>query len=265
MTKDTAFVEIIQLSDPHLTADEKGGLYGLNSLHALELVIDLATQQSFDLALVTGDLVHDESEAGYRLLNDRLKRLATPVHLTTGNHDDAALLSKVVGQDGITCGKVAQLGAWQVVLLNSQVPGQVGGFLDERELTFLERQLETSEADYCLIAVHHHPIPMGNKWLDPIGLANADKLFEIIARFPQVRAVIWGHVHQALEQERAGVKLMSVPSTCIQFKPGEDQFMLDEIPPGYRWLKLFDDGEIETGIKRLTAIPGTLDPDTKGY
>jgi Icc protein len=58
---------------------------------------------------------------------------------------------------------------------------------------------------------------------------------------------------------------MASPSTCIQFLPGSDGFAVDTTAPGYRWLSLHADGRIETGVQRLSEIPGTLDLASAGY
>jgi Icc protein len=63
-----------------------------------------------------------------------------------------------------------------------------------------------------------------------------------------VRGIVWGHVHQALEGERAGVRLLATPSTCAQFAPGLDDFAIDSRPPAYRMLELLPDGSIVTEV-----------------
>ena len=68
------------------------------------------------------------------------------------------------------------------------------------------------------------------------------------SRHPGLRAILWGHVHQASDRVRQGVRLLSTPSTCAQFLPGSATFAMDTRPPGYRWLDLHDDGRIETRI-----------------
>ena len=59
---------------------------------------------------------------------------------------------------------------------------------------------------------------------------------------------------QIEETKLPGVKLMSSPSTCIQFAPLSKEFKIDALSPGYRWLELFDDGAISTGVQRLQGI-----------
>ena len=62
-----------------------------------------------------------------------------------------------------------------------------------------------------------------------------------------------------------GIKMMASPSTCIQFLPMSDEFAVDPIPPGYRWLELHPDGRIVTGIRRIEEIPGHIDMASVGY
>jgi Icc protein len=96
-------------------------------------------------------------------------------------------------------------------------------------------------------------------------LRNPEALFTVLDRFPQVRAVLWGHVHQEFDQLRDGVRLMATPSTCIQFAPNSVDFGLDELAPGYRWLRLHDDGQIETGVSRIASDLFDVDINGAGY
>ncbi len=265
MTDQDKPIELVQLTDPHLYADKTAGLYGVNCFQTFEAVVSEALNYPMDLAAVTGDLVHDETEQGYKHLRQVLQRLKVPTHLIPGNHDDAGFIRSEFGQGMINCDKQVVRGGWQVLLLNSQLPGQVGGHLDDKELRWLERRLTKSDSPYSIIFLHHHPVPVGCKWLDPLGLDNPEKLFEVIASHPQVKAVVWGHVHQEFDEVRAGVRLLSTPSTCIQFTPGVEGFELDYLPPGYRWFRLHPDGAFETGVRRLGGVPEGLDPSAEGY
>lgn len=265
MTNQDNAIELVQLTDPHLYADRAAGLYGVNSFDTFSAVVDEALKHPVDAAVVTGDLVHDESAQGYLQLRRVLQRLAVPTRLIPGNHDDAAFMQLEFARGEINCEKELLLGHWQILLLNSQLPGQVGGLLDEAELHWLERTLSHANAPYGIIFLHHNPVPVGCKWLDPLGLKNPDKLFEVIAAYPQVKALVWGHVHQEFDELRAGVRLLSTPSTCIQFRPGADDFELDPLAPGYRWFRLHGDGRLETGVRRLAQVPEGLDPAAAGY
>jgi Icc protein len=106
---------------------------------------------------------------------------------------------------------------------------------------------------------------MGSRWLDSMAVDNANDFFTIIDRHPQVRGILWGHVHQRFDRMRKHVRLMASPSTCIQFLPMSAAFAVDEAAPGYRWLSLLEDGGIETGVERLAKIPDAIDFASAGY
>ena len=92
---------------------------------------------------------------------------------------------------------------------------------------------------------------MGSEWLDGMGLADAAAFFAVVDRFPAVRAIVWGHVHQEFDGERNGVRLLAAPSTCVQFRPGTERYAKDRRAPGYRWLELRPDGTIVTAVRRV--------------
>ena len=80
-----------------------------------------------------------------------------------------------------------------------------------------------------------------------------------------MKAILWGHIHQQLDAQRSGVNLFATPSTCIQFLPKSNDFAVDTISPGYRWMKLFSDGSIDTGVVRTTDFEFELDLKSNGY
>jgi Icc protein len=101
--------------------------------------------------------------------------------------------------------------------------------------------------------------------MDTMVLENADSLFDLITRHPQVKGVLCGHIHQTFEMTYQGIRIIGSPSTCVQFAAGEDDFAIDPAPPGYRWLNLQNDGEIHSGIRSLPEIPSGLDLASMGY
>jgi len=264
VSQSKPYLEIAHLTDPHLFSDPHGGLFGLESERALREVIALVRRRKPDIALLTGDLVHDEG-AAYGRLREILADLGLPVYCLAGNHDDPDLMRVHCVHDELRCETSVDAGGWRILLLNSVVSGQVGGHLDSGELEFLRQQLNKNPKAPALVCVHHHPVAMGSQWLDRIGIDNANELFAILDAQPQVKAVLWGHVHQEFHAQRNGMQLLATPATCIQFKPKSDLFSLDMVPPGFRWLRLYADGHLETGVERLRDIPGKINPDAKGY
>ena len=102
-----------------------------------------------------------------------------------------------------------------------------------------------------ILALHHPPVSLGSRWLDAIGLAEPERLFAITDRFAQVRAILFGHAHQAYARRRRGVLLVCAPATSAQFLPGSDDFAMDDRPPGWHVLSLAADGDVQTTFRWL--------------
>nr|NIW25149.1 phosphodiesterase [Gammaproteobacteria bacterium] len=148
------------------------------------------------------------------------------------------------------CGE-AVLGAWQLVLLSTHVKGEDAGAVGSERLAALDHYLSANAERATMIFMHHQPIAMGSAWLDGVGLLDAEDFLRVIEHHSHVRAVVWGHVHQALDEQRGNVRFLSTPSTCAQFLPNNEFFALDDKPPGCRWIVLHADGRIDTTVDWL--------------
>jgi Icc protein len=162
-------------------------------------------------------------------------------------------------------GPVLDIGAWRVILLDTLVPGEVFGQLRQAQLDMLDQALAEAPQRHHLICLHHHPVSIGSRWMDGIGLRNRDALFEVVDRHPAVKALLWGHIHQEFDGSRNGVRLLATPSTGVQFTPGSERFDVDKLAPGYRWLRLYADGRLETGVSRVVGVDFDVDYSVKGY
>ena len=265
MTADA--LRIVQFTDMHLYADTRRDLLGVPTEQSFIDTMQQARRDHWpvDLVLATGDLVHDLEAVTYQRLHAHLAALGAPVYCLPGNHDDPALMRAHLCSGSVQMSKSVDHGVWRIVLLDSKLPGSEGGHLAAGELTQLEDLLSSAADRHVLVCLHHNPVPIGSPWLDTMMVDNAAEFFAVLDRHPQVRAVLWGHVHQEYDQIRRGVRLLASPSTCIQFQPQSAGFALDEAPPGYRWLELHANGVIETGIARLANYTATLDRRSGGY
>ncbi|QAY82862.1 3',5'-cyclic-AMP phosphodiesterase [Pseudomonas arsenicoxydans] len=263
-TADSAL--LVQLSDSHLFADANGTLMGMNTRDSLQKVIELVRLQQprIDLIIASGDLSQDGTLESYQLFRDLTRQLDAPARWIPGNHDEPRIMAEAAIQSALL-ESVVDVGNWRVTLLDSAVPGSVPGYLQDEQLQLLARSLSEAPERHHLVCFHHHPVSIGCAWMEPIGLRNPEALFAVLDRFPQVRAVLWGHVHQEVDLERNGVRLIASPSTCIQFEPGSDDFSVSGQAPGYRWLRLLPDGRIETGVERVSGFAFQIDYGSNGY
>jgi Icc protein len=264
----SSVVRLLQLTDTHLCQEAGEKLLGMDTDHSLQAVIDLALreQPQVDAVLGTGDMSNHGYLDAYQRLRGYFDRFDAPQFWLPGNHDDRACMVEV-DISGTLLSNDIRFGGWQLVMLDSQVPGEVGGYLGEEQLALLRQALALAAREnlHSLVCLHHHPLPIGCQWLDEQHVADADALFAVLAEFHSVRGVLWGHVHQEVDREWQGLRLLGSPSTCVQFAPGSDNFRADTLPPGYRWLALHADGHIETGVSRVWDVPFTVDLNSGGY
>jgi len=258
-------LHILQLTDLHLFGEANGHMLGMNTRDSFLDVLALSLQRfkHTDFILCTGDLVHDESAAGYQFLADSLKATGIPFACIPGNHDDINLMSNLCAPTQ----KEAriELGNWQILLLNSQKQGCVEGRIDEQELAFLRTQLEQHSNLFSMICLHHPLVDLGSRWIDSLRCENGEQVLQQIEQHRQAKLVCWGHAHQDYEQRRRQLQLFGTPSTCFQFKPGSQDFAIDLIPPGYRWFQLCEDGTFTSDVARLAALPAGLNVSVRGY
>jgi Icc protein len=257
---------MVQLSDSHLFASADGRLLGMKTRESLQKVIErvLSEQPSVDLVVASGDVSQDGSVESYEAFRQLSGQIQAPKRWFSGNHDESLEMQQVA-QNSDLLDPVIDLGAWRITLLDSSVPGSVPGFLQDTQLQLLVKSLSEAPERHHLVCLHHNPVPIGCEWMNPIGLRNPDALFAVLERYPQVRAVLWGHVHQEYDQMRGAIRLLASPSTCIQFAPGSVDFKVDTTAPGYRWLRLYDDGRLETGVSRVVGMDFEVDYGGEGY
>jgi Icc protein len=259
-------LRVLQITDTHLYADPVGTLLGINTFDSFQRVIQHFRDYHWplDLLLATGDLVHDASAEGYAMVGRTLSSFGVPVFCLPGNHDVPAMMREHLRGDGVSTDTVLDHGAWRFVMLDSVIAGEEGGRLEDDQLRRLDEALASSDR-HTLVCMHHQPVKVGSAWIDTMAIENPEPLFAIIDRHPQVRGILWGHVHQTFEARRGPLRLMASPSTCVQFTPHIDEFQVDEEPPGFRLLALLPDGRILSEVVRIDEVPQGLEVASSGY
>lgn len=250
-------LQVVQISDTHLFANPSQQLLGLTTLDSFTAVLKSLhqLQPSPDVLLLTGDLSQDETQRSYQHLRDLVEPLSIPTYWLPGNHDQYSLMEQILEGGWISAQKVFQQGGWNFLLLNSMAVGQVYGELSAASLVWLDQQLAHLPNQPTLIALHHPPCSIGSNWMDRINLRNSDALFDVLDRYEQVKLVLFGHIHQEFDNTRLGVRYLGCPSTCVQFKPNQQDFAVDQQSPGFRVLTLYPDGQFDTVIKRVNYQP----------
>jgi Icc protein len=242
-------MRLVQLTDCHLHADPHARSRAGFPLRQLEAVVEAIRAERPDVVIVSGDISQDETSASYEHAHRVLSTLECPWFWLGGNHDRQELMKdlKAIHDD-------IDLGDWRLVVADTCVKGHAHGELGQERIDRLVERLAEEERP-TLLVMHHPPLAVGSAWLDGIGLKDSDALWQALLPFPQVKAILCGHVHQAFigrqPLEQGEVTVYGCPSTTDQFLPGSDDFAIDEASrPGYRVFDIHGD-EWLTWVERI--------------
>lgn len=260
-------IEVLQISDLHLLPEPNQTLLGVNTEETAGKVFEFAKSKLWppDLIVLTGDLAQEPLSVTYERLNRFLESLDVSIVCLPGNHDDPQMMAQQLQSENVHCVSQILTSNWQIICLDSSVPGSNGGHFSDATFEILEDHLDQYPEKFALVCLHHHPVPIDCLWLDTMVLDNRKEFFTILQSRSQSRAIVCGHIHQDLNRTHQKLQVFGTPSTCFQFKPGSEKFVLDNQAPGYRRLSLYPDGTIKSEVLRLAELPKGLDLASAGY
>jgi 3',5'-cyclic-AMP phosphodiesterase len=247
-------VLLAQLSDLHICDEWEGVDPVVQVERVVEAIRALPNQP--DAVLVTGDLADDGSLENYGRARELLERLGAPLFVLPGNHDDRGNLRQAFGLPGAgeePVNYTAEAGGLRLVAFDSIVPGQDAGEYGQERLRWLDATLREQPESPTLLALHHPPLPTGVPEWDAINLTAADRaaMSEVVARHPQLRVIVGGHLHRTAAGALGGCAVLSAPSACLQVRPN---YKHDEVefvgPPGFA-LHVLRGGELSSQVELL--------------
>lgn len=245
---------LLQLSDPHIGAD----WHGIDPLARLQAAVAAVRElpDPPDAVLLSGDLTDNAAPAEYEAVREAVAPLRAPLFPLPGNHDERAPLRRAFGLAGTGGERIdysAELGPLRLVVLDSTVPGQVEGRLDAAALAWLDAELGAAPQLPTVLATHHPPLATGIPAWDEINLTAAERLAlgEVVARHPQLLAIVAGHLHAGAASALGGRPVLAVPSAYLPTAP---RFGSEEVPhsgpgPGGYALHVFRDGELASHVR----------------
>lgn len=242
-------MRLVQITDPHLHADPAARSRTGIPFAQLQAVVAAVIDERPDAVVITGDISQDESVSSYAAAARLFDTLSCPWHWLPGNHDRRQLMA---AQHELA--DTVALGDWRMLLLDTQVPGAPHGELGEYKRAALTARLESDERP-TLIAMHHPPVAVGADWMDAIGLKDSAAFWQALSASPQVKAVLFGHAHQAfscrVDNGATRIAVYGCPAAADQFLPKAKHFAVDaEASPGYRVLTLGPRG-VSTRVERV--------------
>jgi len=235
-----------------LTNNASENIRGFNTVESLKNVVKAIQEKNpaFDIIIVSGDISQTCTEESYALFVSILKPLGKPVYCIPGNHDDASLLQRFFPDTPTDTISVVEQNSSRIILVNTQLKHQQYGFISSDNLKRIIDTLESSNKIH-LLALHHPPLSIGSQWMDDIGLKNGAELLKYVEGFENLKLILYGHVHQEIKTNHRHIQIFATPSTCYQFLPESENTVYDDRAPGYRLVKINDNGTIESAVYRI--------------
>jgi 3',5'-cyclic-AMP phosphodiesterase len=213
---------LVQISDVHLTADgwlPPGVRPRDNLLRGLRMLQESGIRP--DVFLLTGDL----ADAGDPVCYDDLAAIlaaaadengASVIYLP-GNHDDRAAFRRHLlggaGQEPIN--QTHWRDGLRIIALDSTIPGEGGGALDDQTLGYLRSEIATAAPDGTVVALHHPPFPSPIQPMAQIALRDPERLRDAITG-SDVRIVLAGHYHHEALGTLGPVPVWGSPATAYR-------------------------------------------------
>ena len=243
---------LVQISDIHLTADGSLPL-GVrprdNLVGGLRLLEESGIRP--EVFLLTGDLTDAGDGDCYDDLAGIIASAAgqsgASVIYVPGNHDDRdTFRMRLLGGTG--AGPVNQT-HWRdglrIIALDSTIPGQDGGALDEETLAYLRAELAEPAPDGTLVALHHPPIASPIQPMSRMALRDPGRLRDAIAG-SDVRLVLCGHNHHEALGTLGPVPVWVSPASAYRLDTASTQTFHGVPGTAFSRIDLSDDGPTVT-------------------
>ena len=241
---------IAQITDTHIKP--KGGLaYGnlVDTATSLKNIVEHCNKfmPKIDMAIVTGDLTDSGIIEEYETFNKIIELLEMPWFLIPGNHDNIRNIfkffstHKYLPRNENFCNYVIDEFPFNLIGLDTTVPGQSFGKLCEERLRWLDLNLNQYPDKPTFLFMHHHPFVSGIDGMDNQNMRNSEELFDILKSHPQVKHIACGHVHRAIETVIDGIGVSIAPNGAHSVNldldsKGPPKFVME--PPSIRIFKL---------------------------
>ncbi|WP_157017993.1 metallophosphoesterase family protein [Mesorhizobium xinjiangense] len=200
MSRPVHFVHLTDLHlshpdhrDPELLSDTLGTLKTVKAM-----VRAVRPRPAF--ILISGDLTNRGDAKSYRLLAETMDGIDIPIVYALGNHDSRpgfyeGMLGRDCNLEAPYCHDTV-IDDLHVVVLDSRVPGRIGGALSSDQFDFLQSALDRHTGLRKIIAIHHPPALDEDATLawECLDWADSRRLAGLL-KGRDVAGVFSGHVH----------------------------------------------------------------------
>lgn len=195
------------------------------------------------LLVIAGDLTHTGTEDQYRELREILQKISPeiPVLAIPGNHDDPALMRKILGER-LNGGSVRNVGNWAVIGLDTGKKGM----LSAPERKNLHAALEQAGDKPVMIVTHHTPVQQPG-W-EPVRTLR-EQLAEAVETRNAATWLVSGHAHANFLMRMRYEQMPDIP--VLTHTAGTSCYGYDS--PSLRILFLGEKDVTASAIWRYTA------------
>ena len=211
-----AMTKLIIFTDLHMVP-EGGTIIGIDPYRRLANGIAHVNRHHADAdrVIFAGDLTHEADRPSYERLRGLLGELVPPTAIMVGNHDRREVFLDVFAnaatdENGFVQ-QVIDFADCRAILLDTlhappyDYPVSHAGYLCDRRLSWLDRQLADAGDRPALIFMHHPPHVTGFAGIDMIRLINEGDFYELVKRHGNVRHIFAGHVHRTISGSSRGI------------------------------------------------------------
>jgi Icc protein len=245
-------MKIVQITDTHIFEDPDMRFESCDTRASFEAVFaEIRSLGGVDLIVGTGDMSMQGGSLSYRFLSSFLSRCGIPFLSVPGNHDEPNVASRAANFNFLTDTTMRDFGRWRLHFLNTRKKGHEQGEISAKGLAALSQNILSAEKMSQIIFMHHPPLDVGSVWLDNMKLGNSVAFWKILKQSQSIKGVFCGHVHQDNEITNTRVRVITTPSTCVQFKRHSQVYEIESLNAGFRVIELQEDGTFFHRVVRL--------------
>ena len=221
-------LKFVQLSDVHFL--ENGSNTTFKMIGESPRLLDDAIEQinehpELDFVMITGDLIDKPFEKELKAVLPHLEKLNVPWYFTFGNHDRCVggYLTTLVYLDILRNAnenfkfKKAYYSFepkknYKIIVLDNIITDSItsNGYIDETQLKWLKKELDSSKNDTVMIFMH---VPVVEPFASPNHrLRNAIVLKQLIESYKNPIGVFQGHYHATKITQHDNVLYVSTPA-----------------------------------------------------
>ncbi len=252
---------IAQISDAHILASASDHPAAERRVDNLALCVADINRQQPDAVVFTGDAAHFGRPEEYARFREVVAPLAAPLYLIPGNRDDNGALRAAfrdrayMPKNGDFLHYTIEDHALRLIALDSTSHGEHKGFFCAERQVWLDRVLSDQPERPTLLFIHHPPFDVDDHYVGGYRRPEeAAALTGLVARHPQVKRMLCGHVHCPVERSWAGTRASVMPSVAVDLRKGVDETETRERPV-YQLHRLSDGAGLVSQTRRVDA-PG---------